>query len=86
MVRLIQLGTTTPTASTTHTVTGVAGAVVSVTPNPNATFVGLAATRLAVMVIAEDWTGASANQQRFAYLADTSYRLDSTTSARVYAA
>ena len=86
VVRLIQLGTTTPTASTTHTVTGVAGAVVSVTPSPNATFVGLAATRLAVMVIAEDWTGASANQQRFAYLADTSYRLDSTTSARVYAA
>lgn len=86
VVRLVQIGSASPAASTTHTVTAVSGSTLTVTPNPNATFVALAAVRLAVMVIAEDWTGATASQQRYAYLADTSYRLDTTTAARIYAA
>lgn len=86
VVRLVQIGTTTPTTSTQHTVTGVSGAVVSVTPNPNATFSGLAATALTVMVIAEDWASASANDQQFAYLAGAGYLLNATDPARVYAA
>ncbi len=50
-------------ATMCKTMTTLTGTI-TVTPNPNATFVGLAATRLAVMVIAEDWTGASARRRR----------------------
>ncbi len=85
-VRLVQIGTTTPTTSTQHTVTGVAGAVLTLSPSPNATFAGLSGTPLTVLVIADDWSVVTASQQQFAYLADTGYRLDVNTSARTYAA
>jgi hypothetical protein len=48
--------------------------------------VGLAGTPLKVMVIPDDWTAATTAQQLYAYLADTTYRLDASTRARVYAA
>jgi hypothetical protein len=75
-VRLVEIGTVSPTASTQHTVTGVSGSVVTVSPSPSATFVGLAASPLKVMVIPDDWTAATTAQQLYAYLADTTYRLD----------
>lgn len=84
VIRLVQLGTQSPTTSTQHTVASVSGSTLTVSPNPNATFVGLATTRLAVMVIADDWGAVTASQQVYAYLADTSYRLDTSTQARVY--
>lgn len=86
VVRLVQIGTTSPTASTQHTVTGVSGAVVTVTPAPNATFTGLAGTPLTVLVIADDWSAASVNQKRFAYLAGAGYLLNATDTSKVYAA
>lgn len=85
VIRLVQLATTTPTTSTQHTVTAISGSTLTVTPNPNATFVALATTRLAVMVIADDWSAATTAQKEYAYIADTSYRLDGSTQARVYA-
>lgn len=85
-VRLVEIGTVSPTASTQHTVTGVSGSVITVSPSPSATFVGLAASPLKVMVIPDDWTAVTVAQQLYAYLADTTYRLDSNTRARVYAA
>ena len=85
-VRLVQIGTTTPTTSTQHTVGGVSGAVLTLSPAPNATFTGLSGTPLTVMVVADDWSVVTANQQQFAYIADTSYRLDVNTAARTYAA
>jgi hypothetical protein len=84
-VRLVEIGNTSPTASSAFTVTGTSGSVVSVTPNPSATWVSLAAGAVRVMLIADDWSTATATQQRYAYLAPASYRLDSTTRARVYA-
>lgn len=86
VVRLVQIGTTSPTTSTQHTVTASSGSTITVTPAPNATFTGLAGTPLTVLVVADDWTAASVNQQRFAYLAGAGYRLDTTTAARIYAA
>lgn len=86
VVRLVQIGTTTPTASTQHTVTGVSGAVLTLSPSPNATFSSLAGTPLTVLVIADDWASATANQKRFAYLAGAGYLLNATDPAKVYAA
>lgn len=85
VIRLVQIGSASPTTSTQHTVTGVSGSTLTVTPNPNATFVTLATTRLGVLVIADDWSAATASQQEYGYVADTSYRLDTSTAARVYA-
>jgi hypothetical protein len=60
--------------------------VITVSPSPSATFVGLAGTPLKVMVIPDDWTAVTVAQQLYAYLADPTYRLDASTRARVYAA
>jgi hypothetical protein len=60
-------------------------------PSPSATFATLAASSLKVLVIFDDWTtvdaGANATtQERFCFLADSTYALDSTHGARIFAA
>lgn len=85
-VRLVEIGTTSPTASTQHTVALVAGSVLTLSPAPNATFVTKSADALKVLVVPDDWGSAIvADQERYAYLASATYRLDASTRARVYA-
>jgi len=84
-VRLVEINATSPTASTQHTVTLVSGAALTLSPPPSATFGTLAASALKVMVIPDDWGTATATQEEYAYLSGTTYRLDSTTRARIYA-
>jgi len=90
LVRLVEIDTTSPTASTQHTVTGVSGATLTLSPAPSATFAGLAASALKVMVVYDDWgvvvAGGRTTQQRFAYLALADATLDADHAARVFAA
>lgn len=84
-VRLVEIGSATPTASTQHTVGAVSGTTITLNPAPSAGFATLAAAALKVMVIPDDWTVVSASQQLYAYLSNASYRLDTNTRSRVYA-
>lgn len=84
-VRLVEIGSATPTASTQHTVGAVSGTTITLSPAPSAGFATLAAAALKVMVIPDDWTVVSASQQLYAYLSNASYRLDTNTRSRVYA-
>lgn len=85
-VRLVEIGATSPTASTAHTVGAVSGSVITLSPAPNATFVTLSASALKVMIVPDDWgTSITAAQQEYAYLAAATYRLDASTRARTYA-
>lgn len=91
LVRLVEIDSTTPTASTQHSVTAVSGSTISLSPSPSATFATLAGSALKVMVIYDDWTtisagGNAATQQPFAYLADANFQLDANHAARVFAA
>lgn len=88
-VRLVEIDTASPTASTQHTVSAVSGSTVTLNPAPNATFVTLSASALKVMLIYDDWSVVvlRPDQTQYAYLADASYTLDgSSTPARVFAA
>lgn len=84
-VRLVEIGSATPTASTQHTVGAVSGTTITLNPAPSAGFATLAAAALKVMVIPDDWTVVSASQRLYAYLSNASYRLDTNTRSRVYA-
>ena len=91
LVRLVEIDSTSPTASTRHSVTAVSGSTITLSPSPSATFVSLAGTALKVLVIFDDWTtieaGANATTQSvFAFLADASGALDATHGARIFAA
>ena len=90
LVRLVEIDTDAPTASTQHTVTAISGATITLSPAPSATFATLAASALKVMVVYDDWgvitAGARATQQRYAYLALADATLDATHAARVFAA
>ena len=91
LVRLVEIDTASPTASTQHTVAAVSGATITLSPAPSATFATLAASALKVMVVYDDWNVISAGanaavQQPYAYLADATYTLDATHPARIYAA
>ena len=70
--------------------TGVSGATLTLSPAPSATFAGLAASALKVMVVYDDWdvvvAGGRTTQQRFAYLALADATLDADHAARVFAA
>ena len=90
LVRLVELDNASPTSSTQHTVTAVAGAVITLDPAPSATFATLAGSALKVLLTYDSWTtitlGSRALQQRYAYQADDAGALDSSTGARIYAA
>jgi hypothetical protein len=90
LVRLVEIDTASPTASTQHTITGVSGSTLTLSPAPNATFAGLAASALKVMVAYDDWdvvvAGGRTTQQRFAYLGLADATLDATHAARAFAA
>ena len=91
LVRLVEIDTTSPTASTQHTVTAVTGSTLTLSPAPSFTFAARAASTLKVMVVYDDWdviiAGANAvTQAPYAYLADATDALDSTHAARVFAA
>lgn len=86
VVRLVEINATSPTASTAHTVTAVGGSTLTLSPAPNATFGTLAADAVKVMIVPDDWGSAIvAAQEEYAYLSDTTYRLDASTRARTYA-
>lgn len=85
-VRLVEIDSAAPTASTSHTVAAVGGSTLTLSPAPSGTFATLAADAVKVMVVADDWSSATTDQRAYAYLADTSHRLDASTRARVYAA
>lgn len=84
-VRLVEIDNTSPAASAAFTVQSVAGSVVTLTASPGAGWVSLASGALKVLMIADDWGTATASQSEYAYLSDTSYRLDINTRSRVYA-
>lgn len=91
LVRLMEIDSTSPTASTQHTVSAVSGSTISLSPSPSATFATLAASALKVMVLYDTWTtiaagGNATTQEPYAYLADTVNLLDSTHPARTFAA
>ena len=91
LVRLVEIDTASPTASTQHSVTAVTGSTITLNPAPSAGFIALAASALKVMVVYDDWdvitAGANAAiQQPYAYLADAANLLDATHPARTYAA
>ncbi len=91
LVRLMEIDSTSPTASTQHTVSAVSGSTISLTPSPSGTFAALAASALKVMVLYDDWTTISAGanaatQEKYAYLGDVTNALDATHPARVFAA
>ena len=88
LVRLVEIDTASPTASTQHTVTGVSGATLTLNPAPGAPFGAPAA--LKVLVVYDDWdvvtAAARSTQQRYAYLALADATLDAAHAARVFAA
>lgn len=92
LVRLVEIDSTSPTASTQHSVTAVSGSTISLSPPPSATFATLAASSsLKVLVVFDTWTvidagGNAATQSVFAFLADSSGALDATHGARAFAA
>lgn len=91
LVRLVEIDSTSPTAATDHTVAAVGATTITLNPAPSGTFAALAASALKVVVRYQDWTAViaganAATQGKYAFLADTSYELDSTHPARVYAA
>lgn len=90
LVRLVEIDTSSPTASTQHTVTGVGTNTLTLSPAPSGTFAGLAASALKVLVVYDDWTvltaGNRTDQERYAFLAQADQTLDATHAARVFAA
>jgi hypothetical protein len=86
-VRLVELGTASPTSSTQHTVTAVAGDVVTVSPAPGGVFAS-GAYDLAALVF-DDWDEVVTAQAAWCFLADTNLQLVDgavSTRARRYAA
>lgn len=91
LVRLVELDTNSPIASTSHTVSAVATNSLQLSPSPSASFAALAASGpLKVMVIYDDWTtivaGNRTEQEKYCFMANTDGTLDATTDARIYAA
>jgi len=90
LVRLVEIDSAAPTASTQHAVTAVGTNTLTLSPAPSGTFATLAAAAVKVMVVYDDWstivTGARTRQMRYAYLAKSDLTLDATHGARVFAA
>jgi hypothetical protein len=90
LVRLVEIDTASPTASTQHTVTGVGTNTLTLSPAPSGTFAGLAASALKVSVVYDRWTvltaGSRALQERYCFLGQADGTLDSTHAARTFAA
>jgi len=84
-VRLVEIDNASPAASAAFTVQSVAGSVVTLTSSPGAGWVSIASGALKALLIADDWGTATAAQEEYAYLSDTSYRLDVNTRSRIYA-
>jgi len=90
LVRLVEIDTASPTASTQHTVTGVSTNTLTLSPAPSGTFAGLAASALKVSVVYDKWTvltaGGRTLQERYCFLGQADQTLDSTHAARTFAA
>ena len=88
LVRLVEIDTASPTASTQHTVTGVGVNTLTLSPSPGAAFTGLGAVK--VLVVYDTWTvlaaGNRTEQERYCFLAQSDQTLDATHGARVFAA
>ena len=90
LVRLVEIDTASPTASTQHTVTAVGTNTLTLSPAPNATFTGLVASALKVSVVYDTWTvltaGGRTLQERYCFLGQADQTLDATHAARTFAA
>ena len=90
LVRLVEIDSTSPTASTQHTVTGVGTNTLTLSPAPSATFATLAASSLKVSVVFDKWTvltaGSRTLQERYAFLGQADQTLDASHAARTFAA
>jgi hypothetical protein len=88
LVRLVEIDTASPTASTQHTVTAVGTNTLTLNPAPGAPFGAPAA--LKVLVVYDDWTvltaGNRTEQERYCFLAQADGTLDATHAARTFAA
>lgn len=88
LVRLVEIDTASPTASTQHSVTAVGTNTLTLNPAPGAPFGAPAA--LKVLVVYDDWTvitaGNRTEQERYCFLAQADGTLDATHGARVFAA
>ena len=88
LVRLVEIDTASPTASTQHSVTGVGVNTLTLSPSPGAAFTGLGAVK--VLVVYDTWTvlaaGNRTEQERYCFLAQSDQTLDATHGARVFAA
>ena len=82
-VELIEIDSESPTAPFVGEVLSVAGAVVTLTASPGATWVTLAGSPLKVMLVPDDWSTCTSAQRRYAYQADVAtYQLPSSTPGR----
>jgi hypothetical protein len=90
LVRLVEIDTTSPTASTQHSVTAVTGSTITLNPAPAAPFGTTITAALKIMVVYDDWDVIAAasrlRQERYAYLAQSDGTLDADHPARVFAA
>ena len=90
LVRLVEIDTASPTASTQHSVTAVGTNTLTLSPSPSGTFAGLAASAVKVLVVYDTWTvlaaGNRTEQERYCFLAQSDQTLDATHGARVFAA
>lgn len=87
-VRLVEVGNASPATAIQREVLSVAGAVVTLTSAPGATFAALAGTAVTVMMMYDDWDVViDAQLPGWAYLANASNQLvdgGTSTRARVY--
>lgn len=82
-VLLIEIDSESPTTPFVGEVLSVAGAVVTLTSSPGATWEGLAGDPLKVMLVPDDWSTSTTAQRRYAYQADAAtFQLPSSTPGR----